>query len=65
MGIIFQDLKLFEDLSVYKNIKLSPDLAKISLSKKRAKVIIYDYLERFDLTLNANKKVKFLSGGEK
>ncbi|NAZ30027.1 MAG: ATP-binding cassette domain-containing protein [Caldimicrobium sp.] len=65
MGIIFQDLKLFEDLSVYENIKLSLDLAEISLPKKRAEVIIYDYLERFDLSLKANKKVKFLSGGEK
>jgi cell division transport system ATP-binding protein len=65
MGIIFQDLKLFEDLSVYENIKLSLDLAEISLPKKRAKVIIYDYLERFDLSLKSNKKVKFLSGGEK
>lgn len=65
MGIIFQDLKLFEDLSVYENIKLSLDLAEISLPKKRAKVIIYDYLERFDLSSKANKKVKFLSGGEK
>ncbi len=65
MGIIFQDLKLFEDLSVYENIKLSLDLAEISLPKKRAKVIIFDYLERFDLSSKANKKVKFLSGGEK
>jgi cell division transport system ATP-binding protein len=65
MGIIFQDLKLFEDLSVYENIKLSLDLAEISMPKKRAKVIIYDYLERFDLSIKANKTVKFLSGGEK
>jgi cell division transport system ATP-binding protein len=65
MGIIFQDLKLFEDLSVYENIKLSLDLAEINLPKERAKVIIYEYLERFDLSSKANKKVKFLSGGEK
>ncbi len=65
MGIIFQDLKLFEDLSVYENIKLSFDLAGKNLAKKRMKVLIYEYLERFDLSLKANKKVKFLSGGEK
>ncbi len=61
-GIIFQDGKLFEDLSVYENIKLTLVLAGKKVSKM--KHLIYDFLERFNLIQKFNKKVKELSGGE-
>lgn len=61
-GIIFQDYKLFSELTVYENIKLS-----LILSKKFVKDIkfrIYEYLERFNISQKAQKKVRELSGGE-
>jgi len=61
-GIIFQDYKLFSELTVYENIKLS-----LILSKKFVKDIkfrIYEYLERFNFSPKAFTKVYELSGGE-
>ncbi|MCS7279759.1 MAG: ATP-binding cassette domain-containing protein [Thermodesulfobacteriaceae bacterium] len=61
-GIIFQDGKLFEDLSVYENIKLSLVLAEKKMRDMKHR--IYEFLERFNLLLKINKKIKELSGGE-
>ncbi len=61
-GIVFQDYKLFPDLSVYENIKIS--LVLSGKKFKNMKFFIYEYLERFLLAHKAQKKVKELSGGE-
>lgn len=61
-GIIFQDGKLFEDLSIYDNIKLGLILAGKKV--KNVKHRIFDLLERFNLLSKIHKKVKELSGGE-
>jgi cell division transport system ATP-binding protein len=62
LGIIFQDYKLFPELTVYENIKISLVLSKKII--KDTKFLIYEYLERFNLSQKAQKKVKELSGGE-
>ena len=63
MGIVFQDHKLFLDLSVYENIKLSLILS--NKPPKKLKLLIYEFLERFGLASKAKKRVKELSGGER
>jgi len=62
LGIIFQDYKLFPDLTVYENIKISLILSKKIFKDMR--ILIYEYLERFNISQKAQKKVKELSGGE-
>ncbi len=62
LGIIFQDYKLFPDLTVYENIKIS--LVLSGKFTKDTKFLIYEYLERFNISHKAQKKVKELSGGE-
>ncbi len=62
MGIVFQDHKLFMELTVYENIRLSLILAKKRV--KNEKFLIYEFLERFSLAQKAQKCVKELSGGE-
>ena len=62
LGIIFQDYKLFPELTVYENIKISLVLSQKFV--KNDKFLIYEYLERFKLSEKAQKKVKELSGGE-
>ncbi len=62
LGIIFQDYKLFPDLTVYENIRISLILSE--KFTKDTKFLIYEYLERFNISHKAQKKVKELSGGE-
>lgn len=62
LGIIFQDSKLFPELTVYENIKISLVLSQKIF--KNMKFLIYEYLERFNISQKAQKKVKELSGGE-
>uniref|UniRef100_A0A832GLV0 ABC transporter ATP-binding protein n=1 Tax=Caldimicrobium thiodismutans TaxID=1653476 RepID=A0A832GLV0_9BACT len=62
LGIVFQDHKLFFDLTVYENLRISLVLAKkVSFNLK---LKIYEWLEKFNLAHKARKKVKELSGGE-
>ncbi|MEO0297205.1 MAG: ATP-binding cassette domain-containing protein [candidate division WOR-3 bacterium] len=62
MGIVFQDHKLFPELSLYENIQIG--LALSGRRAKNEKFLIYEWLERFNLAHKARKKVKELSGGE-
>ncbi|MFN4132496.1 MAG: cell division ATP-binding protein FtsE [Caldimicrobium sp.] len=62
MGIVFQDHKLFPELSLYENIQIGLDLSGKKVKNK--KFLIYEWLERFNLAHKAKKKVKELSGGE-
>ncbi len=62
MGIVFQDHKLFLELSLYENIQIA--LALSGKKVKKEKFYIYDWLERFNLAHKAQKKVKEISGGE-
>lgn len=56
IGYVFQDYKLFEDLSVKDNISITQDYPLEMME---------EYLKDVDLTEYMNTKVKFLSGGEK
>lgn len=62
MGIVFQDHKLFFDLTLYENIQISLALTQKRLKKE--KLYIYEWLEKFNLAHKAKKKVKEFSGGE-
>lgn len=63
IGVIFQDLKLIEDLTVADNVALSLETADLTRTdKKRA---LDETLALVGLGKMANKKVKLLSGGEK
>lgn len=62
IGIVFQDHKLFSELSLYENLEIVLALAQKKI--KRIKYFIYEWLERFNLAHKAKKKVKELSGGE-
>ncbi|BAU22921.1 hypothetical protein THC_0527 [Caldimicrobium thiodismutans] len=62
IGIVFQDHKLFSELSLYENLEIALALARKKV--KKIKFFIYEWLERFNLAHKAKKKVKELSGGE-
>lgn len=62
IGIVFQDHKLFSELSLYENLEIALALARKKVRK--IKFFIYEWLERFNLAHKAKKKVKELSGGE-
>lgn len=62
IGIVFQDHKLFMDLSAYENLEVALALSKKKIKNKR--FYIYDWLEKFGLSHKAKKLVKELSGGE-
>lgn len=62
IGIVFQDHKLFSELSLYENLEIALALARKKIKKVR--FFIYEWLERFNLAHKAKKKVKELSGGE-
>ncbi len=63
-GIVFQDLKLFEDLTVYQNLSISLKISE-KVSQKEEKFKILEHLEKFDLVEKAERKIKELSFGEK
>lgn len=58
IGYIFQDYKLFEDLTINENIRISKD---INATEDEIKSI----MNRLDLGHLLNKQVKLLSGGQK
>lgn len=62
LGIVFQDHRLFNELTVYENILIS--LALSDKKNSKTKFLIYEWLERFNLAHKSQKKVQELSGGE-
>ncbi|MGB9761609.1 MAG: cell division ATP-binding protein FtsE [Caldimicrobium sp.] len=62
VGIVFQDHKLFLDLTIYENLEVA--LALSGKRVKKRKFYIYEWLERFGLSHKAKKLIKELSGGE-
>lgn len=67
MGIIFQDLKLIDELNVFDNILLSLDLAFENAPKGSAAVkkTIDEVLQMVGMSKLSKKKAKVLSGGER
>lgn len=63
IGIIFQDFKLLEDMTVYENIMLPLEIFYLSpvLMQER----IYELLRQLEIFTHRNFTVKKLSGGEK
>ena len=55
ISFVFQDYNLFEELTIYENLSLFVD------DKNKIK----ELLESFNIDSNINKKIKYLSGGEK
>ena len=55
ISFVFQDYNLFEELTIYENLSLFID------DKNKIK----ELLESFNIDSNINKKIKYLSGGEK
>lgn len=72
MGVIFQDLKLISDLTVYDNVALAIDtsrgvgrIAQLFKSALAANRAIEEALALTDMGKHARKKVRDLSGGER
>jgi len=63
IGIIFQDFKLLEDMTVYENIMLPLEI--FYLSKELIQERIYALLKQLDIFTHRDFVVKKLSGGEK
>lgn len=64
IGFVFQAYCLLDNLSVMDNIMM-PFLYNELKIDKNVKLSIDEYMEKFGLSELANKKVKYLSGGEK
>ncbi len=58
IGFIFQDYKLFDNLSILENLEIVAN-HKLDIKKVR------EYLERMNLKEYENKPIKYLSGGQK
>lgn len=63
IGIVFQDFKLLEDMTVYENLMLPLEI--FYLPAKLIKDKIYSLLKQLDIFTHRDFKVKKLSGGEK
>lgn len=63
LGYIDQDLWLFEDRSVYENIKISTDLLKVKNKERKERV--QEIMEYFGLETIKNHKISQLSYQEK
>lgn len=63
IGIVFQDFKLLEDLTVYENVMLPLEI--FYLPKKLVQERIYTLLRQLDIFTHRDFAVKKLSGGEK
>ncbi len=62
VGVVFQDYRLFPNLSTLDNIAFG--LQTRSTKKAEARRVAKEWLERFDLTRYANAKPDALSGGQ-
>ncbi|MGE4234239.1 MAG: cell division ATP-binding protein FtsE [Bacteriovoracia bacterium] len=65
IGIIFQDLRLVDELSVYDNIAFSLEISGQDQRKVSQKKMIEDTIQLLSLGKIAKKKVHLLSGGER
>ena len=63
IGFVFQNFNLLEDRSVYNNIELTLRLSRVKRKDRKEKVL--NALKEVGLEEFSNKKVKYLSGGEK
>lgn len=63
IGVIFQDYKLLEDMTVYENLTLPLEIFYLSESKIQERV--FRLLKVLDIFQHRDAKVKKLSGGEK
>lgn len=63
IGIVFQDFKLLEDMTVYENLTLPLEI--FYLPKKLIQERIYGLLKQLDIFTHRDFTVKKLSGGEK
>lgn len=63
VGVIFQDYKLLEDMTVYENLTLPLEI--FYLSKNMIQQKIYTLLKGLDIFQHRDSTVKKLSGGEK
>ena len=63
IGVVFQDYKLLENLSVFDNVKLGLDI--FYMKRSQAKERIWPLLKRVGMFEKRDDIVKNLSGGEK
>lgn len=61
IAFVFQDCRLFNDLSVIQNIELFTKLAEVEFDKDK----MMSLLDELDLSIDLNGDVKILSGGQK
>jgi ABC-type lipoprotein export system ATPase subunit len=63
IGYIYQDIRIFEELTVYENIKLALEFSSVPKSQYRNKIA--EILEILKMNENSNQICSSLSGGEK
>lgn len=61
IAFVFQDCRLFNDLSVIQNIEFFSQLGEVELKKDK----MMNLLDELDLNIDLNGEVKVLSGGQK
>lgn len=61
IAFVFQDCRLFNDLSVIQNIEFFSQLGEVEFKKDK----MMNLLDELDLNIDLNGKVKVLSGGQK
>lgn len=61
IGFVFQDCRLFNDLSVIQNIEFFSQLGQVEFKKDK----MMNLLDELDLNIDLNGEVKVLSGGQK
>ena len=61
IAIVFQDCRLFNDLSVIQNIEFFSQLGQVEFKKDK----MMNLLDELDLNIELNGEVKVLSGGQK
>lgn len=61
IAIVFQDCRLFNDLSVIQNIEFFSQLGEVEFKKDK----MMNLLDELDLNIDLNGEVKVLSGGQK